>query len=217
MLAITMALCISLAACSNEGIVSPTDDSGDGTSELVMRATEISALTVEMPVEDGSIASEIRERPSRPDTVNRPNPREPKRPFARLLDALKLDETQRASVAELLAQHKECVDAALASLRAAEREIIAAAEAARKDVLAQVQAGTLTRQEAIEQIRNINQRARTALKGLPQREGTRAAIKNCDETFYAGLETLLTPEQVVILKRWIASQNGGAGTSTGRR
>jgi len=127
-------------------------------------------------------------------------------PFDRLLAALKLNERQQGRVAELQEAHKACATAALEALRAAERAVLDAAKARVEAVKAEVAAGTKTKEEARAAIREINKATREALKNLPERAAAREAMKACDEAFLNGLRRILTPDQVVILERFLAER-----------
>lgn len=189
-----------VGACSNGSVVNPTDDGT--TTEFVTQTEVVNELTAEMQFEEGSIANEVRERPSH-DSLPK---RGPGRMFDKLLRALQLSEEQVTKTQELLTEHKACVDGAVAALRTAERALVAAAEAERAAIKEKAAAGEITREEAAAAIKAVNQRLREALRALPERKGTREAIRNCNVAFTDALATILTDEQQATLKRWLAAQ-----------
>lgn len=80
------------------------------------------------------------------------------------------------------------------------------ARAARKEILAKVESGEMTREEARAAIRALNERLRNALKESGIRERVREMMKSCDDTFLRALAQILTEEQRAILDRYLASR-----------
>ncbi|MBI2794288.1 MAG: hypothetical protein HYX66_06545 [Ignavibacteria bacterium] len=130
-------------------------------------------------------------------------------PFGRLLKALNLTDDQVSQVRGFLADHDTCVRAAMGDFKASMRGIIARAKAARAEVLAALQAGDITREQAREKIRAINADARAALKNSDARNQAREAMKACDDEFLASLKGILTEEQLAILERYLANRSTG--------
>jgi polyhydroxyalkanoate synthesis regulator phasin len=201
MVALTV-ISLGLVACSEMGS-NPAEPMAifsnvETTFDLNGQPVEFSDATLEIPMV-------VRERPSDKGSKG------PRNPFERLLGALKLTDEQKAQVTDLLAAHKACATAALEALKAAERAIMEAAKASRDEIKAGVEAGTITRDEARQQLRDLNKATREALKNLPEREAARTALKNCDDTFLAALGSILTEDQKVILEKYIASRNARLG------
>ncbi len=143
------------------------------------------------------------------DQMMNPDGKMPHHPFSRLIKALNLTDDQASQVRGFLADHDTCVHAAMGDLHATMREIIARAKAARLEVLAALQAGDITREEAREKIRAINAAARDSLKNSDVRNKTREAMKACDDEFLASLKSILTEEQLAILERFLANRSTG--------
>lgn len=141
------------------------------------------------------------------------------KPFDRLLHALQLTPEQADQVKELLQKHHDCVGEAMSVLREHVKTILDGANVARHEVLDKLRAGEITRDEARTAIREINARARQALKDSNIIARVREMLKACDQEFIEGLKTILTPEQLEILQRWIDHRDGGnpGGPGTGRR
>ncbi|MBC8124681.1 MAG: hypothetical protein H7X70_03005 [Candidatus Kapabacteria bacterium] len=196
------ALALGLSACSEAG-VTPGEPMGLTEANT---ATTFDLNAYPMEINDPTMETMMSERPD--PNVGRPA----RNPFSDLLRHLNLTAEQKVTVDRLLASHSDCVKAALENLRAAEKAIVQAARAAAEAVKQQVKDGTLTREEAREQLRAISKRTHEALRNLPGREEARAAIKACDESFIRGLSEILTEDQLAILKRWLASRNHGGTT-----
>lgn len=154
---------------------------------------------------DATVEQEMREKPDDRRGDNRRGPAVV-HPFGRLLNALNLTEEQRTQVAELLRKHKACADEALAIMKQNNQAIMEKARAARAEILAQVEAGTMTREDARAAIRALNERVRNALRNNDLRERVREMLKSCDAEFLRALRQILTEEQVVIFDRWLASR-----------
>ena len=192
-LAAFSAAALGLTACSDFGTC-PADPSAitmelPTTFELNGAPIEFTDATLETPM-----AVEVR-----PDSTKRV-----RSPFDRLLAALNLSDEQKAMVARLQEAHKACATSALEALRAAERVVLDKAKAEVDAVMAQVAAGTMTKEDARSAIRKINGAAREAIKNLPERTAARDAMKACDEAFLAGMRRILNPEQIAILDKFIA-------------
>ena len=194
-LAAFSAAALGLTACSEFG-TGPSDPMAitmelPTTFELNGAPVEFTDATLETPMA-------VEARPDKDKRV--------RSPFDRLLAALNLNDEQKAQVAALQEAHKACATAALEALRAAERAVLDAAKARVEAVKAEVAAGTKTKEEARAAIREINKATREAIKNLPERAAAREAMKACDEAFLNGLRRILTPDQVVILERFLAER-----------
>ncbi len=202
-----------LTSCSDVATTEPEDNG----SALYVDATTTTADLVAMPVEfeDASIENAVRVKPHPSDSV-KPNVRDAKvpHPFARLLAALDLTAEQREQVAGFLETHKACVSEAMQLLREYASTIIEEAKAARAEVLAKLEAGEITREEAVEAIRAINARARAALKNSEVFTRIREMIKACDEEFLRSLASILNEEQMAILQRYLNHRNGNPPVGT---
>jgi hypothetical protein len=215
-LIVAMSLALSLVILTGCDQMTPTAPA-DETSSMLISNPQSSAdmFMTDVQVEDATLENEVRVKPNpndrggeRPE-VGRPGP------FDRLLKALSLTSDQALKVRVLLDEHKKCVEAALLVFKESNASIIEAANAARKDVLAQLEAGEITREEARAAIRSINESARAAIKNNPVTARVREMLKACDEEFLRQLASLLTDEQMAILKRYLDSRSNGGGTGNG--
>lgn len=196
------AISLGLVACSELGS-NPAEpmamfNNVQSTFDLNGQPVEFSDATLEIPME-------VRERP---DTAKKG----PRSPFDRLLGSLNLTPDQKAQVERMLAAHKDCATAALEALKTAERAILDRAKAAREEIKASVEAGTITREEARQKMRDLNKATREAIKNLPEREAARTALKACDDAFLARLGSILDEKQKSILDTFLKNRdarNGG--------
>jgi hypothetical protein len=206
---------IVLTSCGDTAATQPADD----TYSLYVNGASSSAELLAVPQEfdDATVENEFRVKPNPTDNVG-PNGggRGIPNPFARLLQALNLTEDQRAQVATLLEEHRACATEALKVLREHNQTIIEAAKAARQEVLAKLEAGEITPEEARAAIKQINQRAREALKNSEVLQRVREMLKACDDAFIRSLSSILTEDQLAILKRWMDGKKDGKPPVGGR-
>ncbi len=189
LLSIIAVLSLGLVGCSNIG-TEPTD-----SAPLYVTYN---------PTEEMTQGEEVGERkPDRKDTVNKPKPRPTI--FGDLLVKLKLTPEQKPVVERLLAQHKSCVEACAQGLKNAEREILMNAGLQEESIKTKVKNGELTKEQGRLQLRQLREETQMKLKALPK-ERVRECVKSCDTTFIQQLKEILTPEQKLILEKWIASR-----------
>lgn len=196
------AMSLGLVACSEMGS-NPADpmamvNNVQTTFDLNGQPLDFSDVTLETPMA-------VKERPGS-------DKRAPMSPFDRLLAALNLTPEQKAMVEQMQAAHKDCAMAALEGLKTAERTILDAAKAKAEEVKAAAKAGTLSKEEARTQLRDLNKATREAIKNLPEREAARTALKACDDNFIARLGSILDEKQKAILDQFVKARdarNGG--------
>jgi hypothetical protein len=149
---------------------------------------------------DGSISEQPIERPN-PDNGKKVAPS----PFVDLLRLLNLTPEQKPLVERLLIQHKECTQSCIETLKTAEREILMNARLEEKKIKDAVKAGTITKEVARRELAQLKKSTQERLKALP-REKVRECLQGCDTQFLNSLKEILTPEQKIILEKWIASR-----------
>ena len=149
---------------------------------------------------DGSISEQPIERP-KPDTSKKVTPS----PFVDLLRLLNLTPEQRPLVERLLIQHKECTQSCIETLRAAEREILMNAKIEENKIKDALKGGTITREVARRELAQLKKSTQEKLKALPK-DKVRECLQSCDTQFLNSLKEILTPEQKIILEKWIASR-----------
>lgn len=204
------AMSLGLVACSEMGS-NPADpmamvNNVQTTFDLNGQPLDFSDATLETPMA-------VKERPGS-------DKRAPMSPFDRLLASLNLTPEQKAMVERMQAAHKDCATAALEALKTAERGILDAAKAKAEEIKAAAKAGTLSKEEARAQLRDLNKATREAIKNLPEREAARTALKACDDAFLARLGSILDEKQKAILDQFIKARDsrnsgGSRGGDTG--
>ncbi|RPI68287.1 MAG: hypothetical protein EHM43_05350 [Ignavibacteriae bacterium] len=196
-------IALSVTAC-DPGMVDPENPMPVVMTE-VNETNSFELLAQPADFYDATVEQEMREKPEDRRGDNRRGPAVV-HPFGRLLNALKLTEEQRTQVAELLKNHKACAGEALAIMKENNKAIMEKARAARAEIIAQVEAGTMTKEDARAAIRALNERVRNALRNSDLRERVREMLKSCDAEFLRALRQILTEEQVIIFDRWLASR-----------
>jgi len=113
---------------------------------------------------------------------------------------LKLSDEQKTSVRALVQSHRECMKSARHAFIEANEEALTTAINARKEVIAQYKAGTITQDEAKASIKAINDNLRSTIASNGTKEEAKNAMISCFNTLDAGIELVLTAEQ---LEKWI--------------
>ena len=190
LLSIIAVLSLGLVGCSNIG-TEPTDSSP-------LYATY-------NPNEESTQGGQVEER-GKKDSVRKDTTKK-SRPtiFGDLLVKLKLTSEQKPVVERLLAQHKACVEACVQGLKNAEREILMNARLQEESIKTKVKSGELTKEQGRLQLRRLREETQIKLKSLPK-EKVRECVKSCDTTFIQQLKEILTPEQKIILEKWVSSR-----------
>ena len=83
------------------------------------------------------------------------------------LRLLKLSDEQKAAVKELITKYHDSFKELVSTFAEANKSIVEAANAKRKEIAAEVKAGTLTRAEAAIKIKSLNERTRNAIEENP--------------------------------------------------
>lgn len=151
----------------------------------------------------------------------------PARPIhlMQVLQLMNLTEEQKAEVLEYLQAHRECVKAAMMNMQAQQRQLMEQVNNARKTIMEKLKAGEMTREQAKEQLRQLNENFFNAMHKL--RVETCEALKECRKALFDAISDMeLTEEQRAIWERWLASlpeivcdrpvkDNGGRGPGQG--
>lgn len=172
-----------------------------GCSNTETGPTEPDAIYTTMVANpDGTVSEQVVEKP-KPDNGKKVAPS----PFVDLLRLLNLTPEQRPIVERLLIQHKECTQSCIETLKTAEREILMNARLEEQKIKELVKAGTITKEVARRELAQLKKSTQERLKALP-REKVRECLQGCDTQFLNSLKEILTPEQKIILEKWIASR-----------
>ena len=128
----------------------------------------------------------------------------PKRAHLRaVIDCLKLTEDQMKQVQALHQAKHECEKSAREQLKAIAGPIRQEEKALHKSLRAQLEAGTITRAEANSQLEAF--KAKNAAIMQSAIDTMKATVKACNDTLLAGIEALLTPDQLLLWNQWKAT------------
>ena len=117
-----------------------------------------------------------------------------------VLPCLKLSAEQLAKLREFMTANRDCEKAAKDQFRAAIEPIRQQQKAAIDAIKEQVKAGTLTKADARTQIEALNASLKPAVKSAEA--AMKAALDACRASLMANIESILTPDQLVIWMQW---------------
>ena len=118
-----------------------------------------------------------------------------------IIRCLELDSTQRRQLEGFMRTYEDCVKASREAYRAEEEAIRNRTRAAEREIKAQVEAGTMTRDEARAKMKEITTAARAAINAA--REAANKAAADCKTQLMASIESMLRPGQLEIWKKWL--------------
>jgi len=164
-----------------------------------------------------SVKKDGRDSTKKPhDTIRHHPPSPDERRFAhiikyyqRILSQLSLSDEQVPLIRACVTAFKECFDAATARYRQARADLMAEARAAVADLKQQVADGTLTPEEARQQLKAIREQLRSDMKAL--NDAYTAAVRECRQGLEDCIKSHLTPEQ---LEKWKRLVGGDGGTGS---
>ena len=188
LLSIIAILSLGLVGCSNMGT--------DPTETPAMYAVS----NFDGTVETNENTPQGVETPRKPDT-KKPVPSI----FGDLLVKLNLTVEQRPAVERLLVEHRTCVESCVKTLKDAERQILMNARQQEETIKKKLKSGEITGEQARLELRQLRETTNAQLKELPKGK-VRECVKSCDQTFIAKLREILTPEQKIILEKWLVSR-----------
>jgi hypothetical protein len=117
-----------------------------------------------------------------------------------VLPCLKLSAEQLVKLREFMTANRDCEKAAKDQFRAVIEPIRQQQKAAIDAIKEQVKAGTLTKADARTQIEALNASLKPAVKSAEA--AMKAALDACRATLMGNIESMLTPEQLVIWMQW---------------
>ena len=118
-----------------------------------------------------------------------------------IIRCLELTAEQRGQLEGFMKAYEDCVKAAREAYRAEEEAIRKRTRAAEREIRAQVEAGTMTKDEARAKMKEISTAARTALNAA--REAANKAAADCKTQLMSSIESILRPGQLEVWKRWL--------------
>lgn len=118
---------------------------------------------------------------------------------------LNLTDEQKTTVRALAKTFHANMKPLVRHFHEANRAIIQEANASRKAIVDQVKAGTLTREEAAVQIKDLNQATRRKIQANPASQRIKAAMCTERDNLFAGIRAILQGDQLTKWRTWIAS------------
>ena len=137
----------------------------------------------------------------RPDGLR---PDSPGRNLGKIFRQLTLTDVQKDSLKTLLGDARECQRAAFEDFRNAIDTILQRTREQRRDILDSVKSGAITREQARDQIKQMDQDAREAIQNNPDAMAAKEELCNCKMSLFDNIRAILDAEQVTIWDEWVA-------------
>ena len=122
-----------------------------------------------------------------------------------ILRDLSLTEDQRTQLRELMTGHRECVQEPLQAFREANQDLIAATNEQRQTIMDAVQNGDITREEARDQLRELSESTREAIRNNPDNDQFKEALCACKLAHFDNVRAILDETQRATWDAWVAS------------
>jgi hypothetical protein len=132
------------------------------------------------------------------------HPKGPGSHLAPVLFRLGLDRDQVRQLVEIIWQHRGASRDAFEGLRDVNVDLIELANAERRSIVEAYMAEEITREEAIEQLRALNQRTREAIRHNPANEEYLRQICENRLSLFEDIRSILTGDQVAVWDGWLA-------------
>jgi hypothetical protein len=133
------------------------------------------------------------------------NPKE--RPIVgKVMREMELTEAQIELLKGFNQAHRDCIQAIMQTWREAVAPIIEEANAERKLIMDDLKGGIITREEAREQLKALNEAMRAEIDALGMKDAIKIAIEDCNKTFIADIKSILTAEQLVIWEKYFPNK-----------
>lgn len=135
--------------------------------------------------------------------------------FIGILNKLNLDSLQRVKINKLLLKHRECVNSCVSEFKKKEKEILDSARIEFREIRFNASNGIITKEQARELLKALNERVKNSIKSLNQSCNTnecrnecrngcdkecqskcnKSCVSICDKEFIDSLLPILTKEQ----------------------
>ena len=124
------------------------------------------------------------------------------------LRLLGLSRDQQEAIRDAIRDYQMEVREQMEGMRAANQSIVDAANAERDEIFRALEAGEITPGEAMERLRDLNERTHQAIRDNPANEPYRQAICAAREALYDEIRSILDPTQQLDWDSWVASHPG---------
>jgi hypothetical protein len=125
-------------------------------------------------------------------------------PLARILKSLDLTDAQKEQIKGFLFDFRLCMKDAIKDLRQSEREVLQPFNEQRKAVVDAYKGGTISREDAMAQLKEIKTKVKEALKVNNFRNIACEAMKLCRKTLLDSIGKILEGEQITKWNEWLA-------------
>jgi|GEM_PF-1717092 len=129
--------------------------------------------------------------------------------LGQILPDLGLSDAQLTAIQDLMDAYRASITQPLQAFRSAIQAILDDARAERQAIMESVQAGDLTRDEARELIRALNDRKRAAIQATPEAEAARALICASKLELFDAIRNILDADQQTAWDGWVGGLDGG--------
>jgi hypothetical protein len=201
--AFALTLAFGLYSCTEQNSVNDSTPTIDDVQEYAIMEFDAGPASISEPSLDEEFtlhpAESAEGMEQRPDFIR------PVKviPLFRILISLDLNDSQRVQARRLLHAHHDCIRAIMMRVHQSEIGILRKANQKRDSILTAFRNGDITATEAREQLRNLHRRVRHALHENPVRRAAMEAMKDCWDTFFRRLHSILDEEQQAKLERWL--------------
>lgn len=123
-----------------------------------------------------------------------------------LFKSLDLDDSQKEDMKSFMEAYRDCAKPSFTELRDLHKEYKADANLQRKEVIEQIKAGNISKDEAKAEFRAIHDATKEAMLNNEERVEIIDAIKQCRENLHESISSILTAEQLEKFNTWLAEK-----------
>ncbi|HOK14588.1 MAG TPA: hypothetical protein PLU67_00335 [Candidatus Kapabacteria bacterium] len=203
---------LGLTSCQKDNPVEPIENGLDYSMVLLSPEAMIGevsqpSLTTDftlLNVYDKMLIPPIDGKGKGPNGEMPPKPEPNKPPFkiGMLLRMLELDSAQREQVKIFAQELEDCIKEYRQMLREAQRAIIENANAQRREIMEQLKTGEITREQAMQALRQLREETRIAMETDEDIATARQGLKDCHDAFLENVKSILTTKQLDIWNRF---------------
>ena len=125
-----------------------------------------------------------------------------------ILRELMITPTQMWQIFEFVVEHRKILHEAFRGIWTVNQPIIEAANEARMTILRALENGEITEEEARQQLMDLGQRMRSAIRSNLDNEPFLRAICESTRELFRKIRSVLLPEQQDLWDRWVESLSG---------
>jgi hypothetical protein len=118
--------------------------------------------------------------------------------ISKVMRELQLTDAQIELLKGFNTAHRDCIELTMQTWRDAVSPIMEKANAERKLIMDDLKNNVITRQEAYDKLKVLNEAMHTEIDALGLKDTIKLAIDACNQTLLDSIKGMLTPEQLVI-------------------